>query len=127
MFSSVDCPDDRELLLPYDELWLETLAHCVTILSLKLLVFPGRLIYWVHGVSLQLVYKQPVSLSHFLHSQFQIRKDPHPLIPLMLRQVSPWLCPSTRQGMHLPVALENSTLRRVLNFFSPCFQVSLKL
>ena len=37
------------------------------------------------------------------------------------------LSPSTRQGVHLAAPLENSTLRRVLNFFSPCFQVSLQL
>ena len=61
-------------------------------------------------------------MSHLLHSQFQIRKSPHPLIPFLLRQVSPWLCPSTRQGVHLSVALENSTLRRILNFFSSCFR-----
>ena len=34
------------------------------------------------------------------------------------------LCPSTPQGMHLAAALENSTLRRILNFFSSRSQVS---
>ena len=38
-----------------------------------------------------------------------------------------WLQPLTRQGMHLAVALENSTLCRILNISSTCFQVSLKL
>ena len=52
---------------------------------------------------------------------------PHPLILLLLRQVSPLLCPSTRQGMHLTASLEYSTLRRISNFFSSCFQVSLQL
>ena len=50
------------------------------------------------------------------NSKFQIRKGPHPLTPLLLRQVSPWLCPSTHQGMHLAAALENSTLRRMSSF-----------
>ena len=58
------------------------------------------------------------------NSRFQVPKGPHPLIPLLLRQVSPWLCPSTRQGMHLAVALENSTQLRISNFFSSCFRVS---
>ena len=45
----------------------------------------------------------------------------------LLRQVSLQLCPSTRQGMHLSASLEDSTLRRVLNFFFPLHQVSLNL
>ena len=35
--------------------------------------------------------------------------------------------PLTRQGMHLAAALLNSTLRRILNFFSSCSLVSLQL
>ena len=35
----------------------------------------------------------------------------------------PWLCPSTRQGMHLAAAPENLTLRRISNYFSSCFHV----
>ena len=38
------------------------------------------------------------------NSRFQIRKGPHDLILLLLRQVSPLLCPTTRQGMHLAAA-----------------------
>ena len=57
--------------------------------------FLGSLIYWMHWVSPLLFFKQPVSLSHFLHSQFQIQKGPHLLVPHLLRQVSRWLCLST--------------------------------
>ena len=122
VFSSVDSPDDREdCFRMVGEMWLETRADCVTIQSFQLLVFPGKLIFWAHKVSPQLFYKQPVSLSHLLHSQFQIRKGPHLLTPLLQRQVTPWLCPSTRQGMHLAVALKNSTLRWILFFSHPAF------
>ena len=79
------------ILLPYDVLWLETRADCVTLVSFQLLDLPGSLIFWMHGVSPWLFYKHPVSLSHLLHSQFQIWKVPHPLVPLLWRQVSPWL------------------------------------
>ena len=57
--------------------------------SLSFWDFPSFLIYWMHRGSPRLFDKQPVSLSHLLHSQFQIRKDPHRLTPLLWRQVSP--------------------------------------
>ena len=82
-------------LPPCDALWLVTRVDCVTILSFQLLDFPGSLICWMQRVSPELFYKQPVSLSHFLHSQFQIQKGPHLLVPHLLRQVSSWHCLST--------------------------------
>ena len=112
---------------PCDELWLETCVDCVVILLFfQLLDFPSGPIYWLLLVSLLLFKKQWVSPSLPLleNSRFQIREGPHHLILLLLRQVLPLLCPSTRQGMHLAAALENSTLRRISNFFSSCFQVS---
>ena len=33
-------------MLPYDEVWLETRADCVAIVSFQLLELPGSLIYW---------------------------------------------------------------------------------
>ena len=43
------------------------------------------------------------------------------------QQFFPLLQPSTRQSMRLSAFLENSTLRRVLNFFLPSRQVSLQM
>ena len=76
-------------------------------------------IFWMQQVSLSL-------LSHDC-SMIQIQIQKTLMIPdfEMSRQVSSLLQPSTRQGMHLSAFLENSTLRRVLNFFLPSRQVSL--
>ena len=41
----------------------------------------------------------------------------------LLRQVSLILYPSSRQGMHLAASLENSTPRRISNFFFPLRRV----
>ena len=60
----------------------------------------------------------------FVIMELQFQKIP--MIPDfdLSRQVSPQLQPSTRHGTHLSAFLENSTLRRVLNFFLPSRQVS---
>ena len=70
---------------------------------------------------------QQVSLSLLSHDCSMIQIQKIPMIPYfyLSRQVSPPLQPSTRQGLHLSAFLENSTLRRVLNFFLPSCQVSL--
>ena len=60
-----------------------------------------------------------VSLLLLFHdcSRIQIQKTPIPPDFHLSRQVSLLLQPPTRQGMRLSAFLENSTLRRVLNFF----------
>ena len=80
-------------------------------------------------VSLWPSYEQQASPLLHLHDCSRIQIQKIPTIPHihLLRQVSMLIYPSTRQGMHLAASLENSTLRRVLNSFSPCFQVSLRL
>ena len=74
-------------------------------------------------------WMQQVSLSLVSRDCFLIQTQKIPMIPNtnLSRQVSPLLQPSTRQGMHLPAFLENSTLRRVLTFFLPSRQVSLQM
>ena len=60
-------------------------------------------------------------------STIQIQKIPTIPDSPLLRQISPLLQPSTSQGVHLSAFLENSTLRRVLNFFLTSRQVSLQM
>ena len=70
---------------------------------------------------------QQVSLLLLSHDCSMIQTQKIPMIPDFYpsRQVSPPLQPSNRQGMHLSSFLENSTLRRVLNFFLHSRQVHL--
>ena len=96
---------------------------------LSALEFPEFLIRWMLQISLYLFCKQQISPLLPLHdnSKFYIRKDRQYQILLLSRQVSPLLCPSARQSMHLATSLENSTLRPISNFFSSCIQISLQL
>ena len=72
-------------------------------------------------------FSEFLDATSFPVSMIQIQK--RPMIPdfYLSRQVSPPLQPSTHQGMHFSAFLENSTLRRVWNFFLPSRQVSLKM
>ena len=92
-------------------------------MSFLLLVFPGMLIDFVHKVSPQLFISNRFPCYIFFTRSFRFGKI-HISDSSFVQQVSPWLCPVTRQGMHLSVALENSTLRRILSFLSSCFRVS---
>ena len=58
--------------------------------------------------------------------RIQIQKIPIIHRSPLLRQVSPRFHPSIRQGIHLSVALENSTLPQVSNFFSSYLSISLE-
>ena len=61
----------------------------MAILFFQLFDFPDSLICCMHEVSPQLFYAQWVSPSlRPLDSRFQIRKGPHPLTPILQRQVS---------------------------------------
>ena len=85
---------------------------------------PGSLNYWKHWVSPRLCYKQPVPVTSsswkLQVSYWQRSTSPDSTF----ERCSPSLCPSTRQSMHLAAAHENSTLRRILNFFTSCFRAS---
>ena len=74
-------------------------------------------------------WMQQVSLLILSHGCSMIQIQRTPMIPDfdLWRQVSPLLHPSIRQGKHLSASLENSTLHRVLNFFSSCLPVSPQL
>ena len=97
-----------------------------------LLAFSFRIpwIFWIYGCNrfhrnFLMINRFPCNFSWL--STIQIQKTP--IIPdfHLSRQVSLLLFPSTRQSVHLAASLENSTLRRVLNFFFSWRQVSLKM
>ena len=72
-------------------------------------------------------WTQQVSPSLLSNYCSKIHNQKIPVFPEfhLCRQVSPLLQPSTHQGTHLSAFLENSTLRRILNFWLPSRQVSL--
>ena len=79
------------------------------------------------ATSFPAAFVQQVLLQLPFHNCSRIQRMP--MFPdfHLSRQVSPLLYPLTRQGTHLSASLENSTLRRVSNFFSSCSPVSPQL
>ena len=109
---------------PCGELWLEICVGDVAILFFQLFDFPGSLICWMHGFSPAAVLCA-MGFTVTASSWLQVSDSERSTSPDSSFAAAgfPWLCPSTRQGMHLAVALENLTLRQISNYFSSCFHV----
>ena len=81
MFSSVDPLTIEKTASVWWTVAGDTCRLCDHSILSQLLDLSDSLFYWMHRVAPSLFFQQPVSLSHLQHSQFQIRKGPHLLIP----------------------------------------------
>ena len=119
VFSSVDPPDDRECCFRMMNCGWRHFVVCVTILSFQLLDLPDRV-----GFPRSCFIKAtgfPVTSSSLPVSDSERSTSLDSSFVATSFSVAVYI---NRQGMHLSVELENSTLRRILTFFSSCFQVS---